>query len=205
MRITPRAKTATRQRILDAATCLFKREGWHNATTRDIAVAAGIATGTLFNYFATKEAIAADLITDAVKRVGDEFSAGQIEESSLEADLFTLIWSELSKLREYRSFLSSASEALFSPLARPSEARAGDAIRVAHLEKVETLVTACGFPGPMSAVSVQIYWTLYLGVFAFWAADESSGQEDTLALLDQSLRLFVSTLGMEQGRGTNGR
>lgn len=206
MRITPKAKIATRQRILDAATDLFKNEGWHNATTRDIAVAAGIATGTLFNYFATKEAIAATLIAEAVRRLeGDEFPTGQIEESTLEASLFTLIWYELSKLREYRSFLASASEVLFSPLARPSEARAGDVIRVAHLEKVETLVTACGFLGPLSAVSVQIYWTLYLGVFAFWAADESPGQEDTLALLDQSLRLFVSTLGMEQGRGTNGR
>ena len=59
MRITAEAKTATRQRILQVATDLFVSQGWQNTTTRDIAVAAGIATGTLFNYFATKEGIAA--------------------------------------------------------------------------------------------------------------------------------------------------
>ena len=205
MRITSNAKAATRQRILDAATTLFKTEGWHNATTRDIAAAAGIATGTVFNYFPTKESIAAALISEALQHSGEEFPIGQLQECSLEAGLFTLIWSGLSKLREYRSFLAPAIESIFSPLARPPAARAGDAIRIDHLEKVAAIITSNGFPGPPSAVTVQLYWTLYLGVFAFWAADESPGQEDTLALLDQSLKLFVSSLGMNQGRGTNGR
>jgi Tetracyclin repressor-like, C-terminal domain len=41
---------------------------------------------------------------------------------------------------------------------------------------------------------MQLYWTLYLGVLAYWAADASPNQEDTLALLDQSLKLFVASL-----------
>ena len=205
MRISSNAKAATRQRILDSATTLFNSEGWHNATTRSIAVAAGIATGTVFNYFPTKESIAAAIITEALDRAEDEFPTAQTQQYSLEADLFTLIWSGLSKLREYRSFLAPAAESIFSPLARPSEARAGDAIRAGHLEKVQAIITSHGFAAPRSTVAVQLYWTLYLGVFAFWAADESPGQEDTLALLDQSLKLFVSTLGMDQGRETNGR
>jgi hypothetical protein len=45
---------------------------------------------------------------------------------------------------------------------------------------------------------MQLYWTLYLGVFAYWAADESANQEDTLALLDQSLKLFVASLRKEK-------
>jgi AcrR family transcriptional regulator len=202
MRITAEAKTVTRQRILEVATNLFKADGWHNTTTRGIAVAAGIATGTLFNYFATKEAIAAALIAEALRRAGEEFSPGHSEESSLEADLFTLIWSGFSNLREFRKFLAPASETIFSPLARPSPESPGDAIRVDHLELVEATITAHGFPGPRSAVAMQLYWTLYLGVFAFWAADDSPGQEDTLALLDQSLNLFVASLQADQGRGT---
>ena len=205
MRISSNAKAATRQRILDSATTLFKSEGWHNATTRSIAVAAGIATGTVFNYFPTKESIVAAIITEAIDRAEDEFPTAQTQQYSLEADLFTLIWSGFSKLREYRSFLAPAAESIFSPLARPSDARAGDAIRVGHLEKVQEIITTHGFTAPRSTVAVQLYWTLYLGVFAFWAADESPGQEDTLALLDQSLKLFVSTLGIDQGRETNGR
>ena len=205
MRITAEAKSATRLRILQAATSLFVSDGWQNTTTRGIAVAAGIATGTLFNYFPTKEAIAAALLAEAMERAGKEFRAGRGEETSLAADLFSLIWSGLRSLREFRKFLSPASDTIFSPLARQSPDSPGDAIRVDHLELVEAIVTSHGFSAPRPAVTVQLYWTLYLGVFAYWAADDSPGQEDTLALLDQSLKLFVASLGIDQGRGTYGR
>ena len=36
--------------------------------------------------------------------------------------------------------------------------------------------------------------TLYTGVLVFWAHDKSSRQEDTLALLDESLAMFVGWL-----------
>ena len=205
MRITAEAKSDTRRRILHAATSLFVSDGWRNATTRGIATAAGIATGTLFNYFPTKEAIAAALMTEALERAGEEFRAGRNEENSLEGDLFSFIWSGLRSLREFRKFLAPASETVFSPLARQSPESPGDAIRIDHLELVGGIVASHGFPASLPAVTVQLYWTLYLGVFAYWAADDSPGQEDTLALLDQSLKLFVASLGIDQGRGTYGR
>ena len=205
MRITAEAKSDTRRRILRAATSLFVSDGWQNATTRGIALAAGIATGTLFNYFPTKEAIAAALMTEALERAGEEFRAGRSEENSLEGDLFSFIWSGLRSLREYRKFLAPASETVFSPLARQSPDSPGDAIRIDHLELVGGIVASHGFPASLPAVTVQLYWTLYLGVFAYWAADDSPGQEDTLALLDQSLKLFAASLGIDQGRGTYGR
>ena len=42
--------------------------------------------------------------------------------------------------------------------------------------------------------ALHLYWSLYLGVISFWIRDESSKQEDTLALLDRSIRLFVNSL-----------
>ena len=53
------------------------------------------------------------------------------------------------------------------------------------------LVPGRGHDGP---VLEQLYFTLYLGVVAQWSRDPSPHQEDTLALLDQSLILFCSTL-----------
>lgn len=194
MRITVEAKRATRQRILDVATCLFARDGWQSATTRAIAFEAGIATGTLFNYFPTKESIAAALIAEALEQAGEAFRAGRRPEDSLEADLFLLIWSGLRSLRDYRNFLGPAAETIFSPLARQTADSPGDAIRVDHLELMRSIVISHGFPSALPAVAVQLYWTLYMGVFAFWAADNSPGQEDSLALLDQSLKLFTAAL-----------
>jgi AcrR family transcriptional regulator len=205
MRITAEAKSATRQTILRAATKLFIKEGWQNTTTRGIAQAAGIAAGTLFNYFPTKEALAAEIVAEALGRAAGEFRAHRIEENSLEADLFSLIWTGLRGLRGYRKFLAPASETIFSPLARQSPDSPGEAIRVDHLELVAEIAVAHGFPANLPAVTVQLYWTLYLGVFAYWAADDSPGQEDTLALLDQSLKLFAASLAMGQERGTHGR
>ena len=46
----------------------------------------------------------------------------------------------------------------------------------------------------LSPMSLQLYWTLYTGVLTFWSDDPSPHQEDTLALLDQSLRMFVGWL-----------
>ncbi|MHB9146648.1 MAG: TetR family transcriptional regulator [Symbiobacteriia bacterium] len=43
--------------ILDAARQVFAERGYHGSTMRDIAAAAGVATGTLYLYFPSKEAL----------------------------------------------------------------------------------------------------------------------------------------------------
>lgn len=194
MRVTLETKVATRQRILEASAKLFARKGWENATTRSIATAAGIAAGTLFNYFPSKESIAGSLISEALTDAREEFANRRRGEESLEEDLFSFIWTGLRRLRPLRKFLAPALETLLSPLARFSSDHAGDSIRTEHLENVEQLIVSRGITRPLSPVTMQLYWTLYLGVLAYWAADASPNQEDTLALLDQSLKLFVASL-----------
>ena len=65
-------------------------------------------------------------------------------------------------------------------------------------QTVQELIGKRGLAETFSAVGVQLYWTLYTGVLAFWANDNSPKQEDTLALLDQSLRMFVRWLGSDR-------
>jgi len=204
MRITSQAKAATSQRILESATQLFRTVGWDDTTTREIAASAGIANGTLFNYFPCKEAIVAALIGEALEAADREFASRDCDQTSLEEDLFSLIWGGLKALRPYRDFLGPAAETIFSPLAQFSAEKTGDAIRLHHLGMVEQLIaeyggTEHGGTTPLPAVLWQLYWTLYLGVFAFWAADRSPNQEDTLALLDRSLKLLVPSL-LQEGK-----
>jgi AcrR family transcriptional regulator len=201
MRITAETKLATGQRILETAARLFTAAGWENTTTRDIAAAAGIATGTLFNYFPCKEAIAATLISEALSQAREEFASCPHDQESLEEVLFSFIWTGLKRLRDYRKFLAPAAETIFSPLAQFAPDRPGDSIRVSHLEVVERIIAAHGIAQPLSALTMQLYWTLYLGVFGYWAADASPNQEDTLALLDQSLSLFIASLSQKAREG----
>src|SRR3954453_12024126 len=50
--------TALRKaQILDAATTVFAQRGFHRTTIRDVAKAAGVADGTIYNYFDNKTAL----------------------------------------------------------------------------------------------------------------------------------------------------
>src|SRR5205823_9371335 len=50
-------KKARRNQILDAATKVFAEKGFHPSTIKDIAREAGIANGTIYNYFENKTAL----------------------------------------------------------------------------------------------------------------------------------------------------
>jgi AcrR family transcriptional regulator len=56
-RLRERLKQATRDAILDAAEAVFARDGVPGARMEDVAAAAGVAVGTLYNYFADRHAL----------------------------------------------------------------------------------------------------------------------------------------------------
>ena len=206
MRITAEAKAETRDRIIAAATKLFMTDGWENTTTRAIAAASGIAAGTLFNYFESKEAIVAALMSESLEQAQEEVRKRRGRGESLEEELFSLIWGELRSLKRLRKFLPAAAETIFSPARHLLAGTPGDSLRVNHLKAVAEIVAAHGVLGPLPALTMQLYWTLYLGVFAYWVGDESPKQEDTLALLDHALKLFVASLNQpEKGEIRNAR
>lgn len=192
MRVTAEVKAATRQRILEAATKLFAEKGFDATTTRDIAEAAQIATGTLFNYFATKEAIIAQQADAASEHVHDAYFERPENGETLEEDLFGLLAAGLRRLKPLRRQLPSLLETTLSPLAEPADRPSG-LLRTRHLEAVSQLAMRHGHR-ELTPVSLQLYWTLYTGILVFWANDKSPKQEETLALVDQSLNMFVSWL-----------
>jgi AcrR family transcriptional regulator len=193
MRITAEKKAATRKRILEVAAELFRTNGYVATTTRDIAVAAEIATGTLFNYFSTKEAIVGALADGAVVRARVE--QAKIVAESLEEALFALVMAELRQFKPHRKYIAPLLETRLCPLAEPVDPNTGtgELSRVDHLELVDSLARERDF-GELSPVALQLYWTLYTGVLAFWAVDKSPKQEDTLALLDESMAMFAGWL-----------
>lgn len=197
VRVTAEVKAATRRRILEAARERFGASGFEATTTREIAAAAGIAAGTLFNYFASKEAIVMAMVAEALGESRREFEAGPRGES-LEEDLFGLIAAELRGLRPHRGYVRPVLETALSPMARAEASPEGEAIRVEHLEAVGRLIAGRAPGGLPSPVAWNLYWTLYTGVLAFWAGDASPHQEDTLAVLDHYLRAFVASLSPPQ-------
>jgi AcrR family transcriptional regulator len=204
MRVTAEAMESTRRNLVRAARGLFVKKGWEYTTTRRIAKTAGVAAGTLFNYFDSKEAIAAELISEALQQAQGVVEQRRRPGETVEEELFSLIWTELTNLREYRKFLPAAAETIFSPLRRLTPESPGESLRRKHLEAVERVIARHHVDVPIPDVTLQLYWTLYLGVFAHWAIDDSPHQEDSLAVLDQSLKLFVSLLNQPSERKKKG-
>lgn len=193
MRISAEAKRATRSRILEAARLLFDRGGFEAATTRDLASAAGIATGTLFNYFTTKDEIVLAFVAEALEQAHHELE-GRRRGESLEEDLFALIATELRWLKPHRGYVRPVLETALCPLAHAGTRPEGEAIRAEHLELAGQLIAGRRDGKPLSSVTLNLYWTLYTGVLAFWASDRSPNQEETLAVLDHYLRAFAGSL-----------
>ena len=50
-------KLARRDRMYEAAVTLFREQGYENTTVDQITRRAGVAKGTFFNYFPTKDAV----------------------------------------------------------------------------------------------------------------------------------------------------
>lgn len=197
MRVTAEAKAQTRERILQAARERFAAHGYEASTTRDIADAAGIAHGTLFNYFPNKEAILAALAAGVTAGLDADFANGGPEAASFEEALFAFVAAGLRKLRPLRKQLPVLLETVLNPLALARDDEAA-ALRSSHLETVARLAKERGL-GDLPALALQLYWTLYVGVLVYWAQDRSPRQEDTLALLDESLAMFAGWLQREDG------
>src|SRR5262245_55259986 len=57
-----------RRQLLDAATWVFARKGYRNAGVSDIIKQAGVARGTFYLYFKSKEQVFLDIVEDFYRR-----------------------------------------------------------------------------------------------------------------------------------------
>jgi len=104
---------ARRNQILDAATKVFAQKGFHRATIKDVAKEAGIADGTIYNYFENKTGLILGLLerlNETRNRAAnlEQVSQGDLQEQmrtymahrfeTLEAQGFDLLQVLLSEL-----------------------------------------------------------------------------------------------------------
>lgn len=185
MRITAEEKAATRKRILTAAKQLFRTRGFHAATTRDIAQEVGIAAGTMFNYFPSKESIVVELAVELLAKAKAEFEKNR-RTTGLAEELFASIAIQLRALRGIRK---SIRPLLDTGLSNSDDETSAE-LRRGLVEHFDGILARHGFPEP-SVIQQNILWSLYVGVLTHWGHDESPKQEDSLALMDQSIRMFA--------------
>ena len=85
-----------REALLSAALRLFTQNGFHNTPTSKISREAGVATGTLFNYFKNKEDLINQLYLDQKLRINQWLMNG-IEEHKTIRNKIKHIWFSASE------------------------------------------------------------------------------------------------------------
>ncbi len=194
-----RRKAQTRDRILRTALALFQKHGFEGTTTKAIARKAGIAEGTIFNYFKTKEDIAFYFFEYETDHVLAAFQDGQrLRRAPLEEKLFALIQRQLEYIAPYERFIGSVVFQALTPSSKLSPfSLESQAMQIRYLTFVQTLfdeAVARGEIGPIGWWTPHAFWVYYVGVLFYWLNDRSPNKESTLAFLDRSLKIGVAML-----------
>ena len=189
-------KQAISKRIVTAALNLFQTKGFEATTTRAIARKAGIAEGTVFNYFKTKEDIALHFfeleVDQAIAAVREN---PRLRKAPLEEKLFTLVHSQLEFLAPYERFIGAAFIHALKPASHLGIfSHRAQQLRHRYVGFVQELFEESLPKHPLNWVAPEVFWIYYLGALLYWLHDSSPGKQHTLAFLDRSLSIGVSVL-----------
>jgi len=104
---------ARQSQILDAAERVFAARGYHGATTREIAAAADLSEGTLYNYFANKR----DLFLALLRSRTDELiqAIAGVRADSVEEALVQVLAGQFNRMRTHHQFRLFLQEARLDP------------------------------------------------------------------------------------------
>jgi AcrR family transcriptional regulator len=192
-------KERTKQKILDAALQLFQENGLEGTTTKQISKKAGIAEGTLFNYFKTKEDLALYFFQretrDLIAWYGKEM---RLQRAPLPEKLFAIIHRQLEYIAPYEDFIGAVFFRSLQPNSKLSPLSAeSQELRLKYLRFLREVLAEAEekeeIPrfGELGAYAVGLF---YIGIVTHWLHDTSRGKQKTLALLDRSLNIATKVL-----------
>ncbi len=79
---TTPAQQARRQRVVDAGLTLLRDRDYDHIQMKDVAEEAGVALGTLYHYFASKEHLFAEVLVEWAQRLGPNISRNPLKARS---------------------------------------------------------------------------------------------------------------------------
>jgi AcrR family transcriptional regulator len=188
----------TREKILEAALDLFREKGFGEATMREIATRAGVASGLAYYYFDSKEAI----VVAFYHRAQDELAAAMEQAQAgktLGERLRGMIEARFDYFKPNRRFLG----ALMSHAADPANplspfGKQSQDIRDREFGYLERAIreTGTSVPKDLAPHMPKVLWMYQMGLLLFWIYDHSQDQQRTRALIDKSLGLVVALIKM---------
>ena len=187
----------TRGRILTAALHLFRERGFEQTTMREVAREAGVALGSAYYYFESKESIVMAFYHQAQDAMIATIEEALPKQKGLKARLRTILDVKFQHFEPNRKFLG----ALLAHTADPKNPLSPFSEETRDLREKDAAQFTRALEG--SGVKVpddlkqdlpNLLWMFQMGLILFWMYDRSPGQKRTTVLLDKSLDLVVSLI-----------
>ena len=189
----PKDPKDTSEQILEAALTLFRERGFANATMRDIAAKAGVASGLAYYYFDSKDAI----VLAFYQRAREDMAAlveKAHQERTLTARLQALVEAKFAYFKPNRRFLG----AILGHAADPANPlspfnEASRPIRELEFAQFDRALreTKTSVPRDLAPHLPKMLWFYQMGLLLFWIHDRSPDQRRSHELLTTSLRSVV--------------
>jgi AcrR family transcriptional regulator len=192
-------KEKTRKAILRAALELFAKQGFYRTTTKAIASKAGIAEGTLFNYFETKEDLALFFFEQELDEVIAWFESDRrLKRAPLAEKLFAILQRFLERLTPYEEFIGAVYLRALSPGSKLNAMNLQTQERnLRYLRFIHGILAEAEAAGEIPAVGdfgAYAFGLFHLAMITYWLQDVSPGKEATLAMLDRCLKISTHFL-----------
>ncbi len=102
-RVGAKVREETRRRLLEVGAEHIAREGLERASVDAIAIAAGYAKGTFYNYFDSKEQLFGEVIAESARRAVEHYAKAK-DRGTTRQRLLALARADVNVLREEEAF-----------------------------------------------------------------------------------------------------
>jgi AcrR family transcriptional regulator len=192
----------TRNRILDVALDLFRRQGFEETTMRGIAAAAEVSLGSAYYYFQSKEDLVMAFYERAIEAMTPEMDATLSGAGDFEEKVEALMAVKFEYFAPNRTFLG----ALLRHSADPQNRLSPFSEATKHIRERDQAYFArmidesrdVRVPADLAPHLPKLLWLYQMGLILYWIYDRSPGQRQTQLLRRMSLALLVSSLKMSR-------
>lgn len=186
-----------RAQILDAAEVVFAARGYHGATTRELAQAADVSEGTLYNYFASKRDLFIGLMTNRAGAL--VASIADVRADSVEGAMVQLLASQFTRMRTEHHFRLFLQEARLDPDLRRALV---EEVLPRISQEVERLMRGLMDAGVMRRIDPEIAnWTLLSAVVGLAMFSDLGAAPALETISAEALAVQVSDIFINGLRG----
>jgi AcrR family transcriptional regulator len=193
-RSSPRAHNR-RQAILDAAAGLFARRGFHAASMREIAAAAGMLPGSLYYHFPSKDDLLLAVYEEGVDRIAERLDVAVAEVEAPWARLEAACVAHLEMLLEAGGDTAQVVIRV-RPEDCPAMAARLVALRDAHEDRFKALIAALELPEDADRQALRL---LLLGALNWTQTWYRPGGDPPATLARRFLAQIAGGSNMEDG------